>query len=82
MYFHVRIILHHLDISLPHENGFSKVKNSYIKKVRITVFVITMALMQVKHGCIGIGFIRQNMGLLVMEEKQQKGLNQTILHDG
>ena len=29
--FHVRIILHHLDISLSHEDGFSKVKNSYIK---------------------------------------------------
>ena len=29
MYFHVRIILHHLGISLPHEDGFSKVKNPY-----------------------------------------------------
>ena len=33
MDFHVRIILHHLGISLPHEDGFSKVKNSYIKSV-------------------------------------------------
>ena len=32
MYFHVRIILHHLGISLQHEDGFSKVKNSYIKR--------------------------------------------------
>ena len=31
-YFHLQII-HHLDISLPHENGFTKVKNSYIKRV-------------------------------------------------
>ena len=31
VYFHVRLILHDLGISLPHEDGFSKVKNSYIK---------------------------------------------------
>ena len=30
-YFHVRLILHELCISLPHEDGFSKVKNAYIK---------------------------------------------------
>ena len=30
-YFHVRIILHHLGISLPYEDGFSKTKNPYIK---------------------------------------------------
>ena len=29
VYFHVRLILHELCISLPHENGFSKVKNDY-----------------------------------------------------
>ena len=31
VYFHVRLILHELGISLPHEDGFSKVKNSYIQ---------------------------------------------------
>ena len=31
MYFHVQLILHDLGIPLPHENGFSKVKNAYIK---------------------------------------------------
>ena len=31
VYFHVRLILHDLGISLPHEDGFSKVKNAYIK---------------------------------------------------
>ena len=30
VYFHVRLILHDLGISLPHEDGFSKVKNSSI----------------------------------------------------
>ena len=31
VYFHVRLILHELGISLPHEDGFSKAKNVYIK---------------------------------------------------
>ena len=31
MYFHVRLILHELGISLPHEDLFSKVKNAYIQ---------------------------------------------------
>ena len=31
VYFHIRLILHELGISLPHEDGFRKVKNSYIK---------------------------------------------------
>ena len=31
VYFHVRLILHDLGIPLPHEDGFSKVKNAYIK---------------------------------------------------
>ena len=29
VYFHVRLILHELRISLPHEDGLSKVKNAY-----------------------------------------------------
>ena len=31
VYFHVRLILHDLGISLPYEDGFSKVENAYIK---------------------------------------------------
>ena len=31
VYFHVRLVLHGLGVSLPHEDGFSKVKNAYIK---------------------------------------------------
>ena len=30
VYFHIRLTLHDLGIPLPHEDGFSKVKNSYI----------------------------------------------------
>ena len=33
VYFHIRLILHELGISLPHEDVFSKVKKSYIKSV-------------------------------------------------
>ena len=29
VYFHIRLILHHLGISLQHKDGFSKVRNSY-----------------------------------------------------
>ena len=31
VYFHVRLTLHELGISLPHEDSFNKVKNSYIQ---------------------------------------------------
>ena len=37
VYFHVRIMLHHLGISLPHEDGFSKVKNSYMKSAHYSI---------------------------------------------
>ena len=37
VYFHIRIILHNLGISLPHENGFSKVKDSYIKSAYYSI---------------------------------------------
>ena len=38
VYFHARLILHDLGISLPHEDGFSKVKNSYIKSDYYSVY--------------------------------------------
>ena len=37
VYFHVRLILHELGISLPREDGFSKVKNAYIKSAYYSV---------------------------------------------
>ena len=37
VHFHVRMILHHLGNSLPNEDGFSKVKNSYIKKAYYSI---------------------------------------------
>ena len=35
-----------------------------------------------KHEWIGTGFISQNMTFLVMEEKLQRDLHQTTLHNG
>ena len=37
VYFHIRIILHHLGTHLPHEDGFSKVKNPYIKSAYYSI---------------------------------------------
>ena len=37
LYIHVRLILHHLGISLPHEEGFSKLKSSYIKSTYLNI---------------------------------------------
>ena len=37
VYFHVGLILHDLGISLPHEDGFRKVKNSYIKNAYYSI---------------------------------------------
>ena len=37
VYFHVRLILHELGISLPHEDGFSKIKNAYINNAYYSI---------------------------------------------
>ena len=37
VYFHVRLILHELGISLSHEDGFRKVKNAYIKSAYYSI---------------------------------------------
>ena len=37
VYFHVRLILHDLGISLAHEDGFSKIKNAYIKSAYYSI---------------------------------------------
>ena len=66
VYFHTRLILHELGISLPHEDCFSKVKIVTFK-VSTTVPAMTIALMQMKHGCMEIGFTQQIMLFLVMK---------------
>ena len=37
VYFNVRLILHELHISLPHEDGFTKVKNDYERSAYYSV---------------------------------------------
>ena len=37
VYFHERLILHDLGITLPHEYGFSKIKNAYIKSAYYSI---------------------------------------------
>ena len=36
-YFHVRLVLHDLGTPLPHEDGFSKVENAYIKSANYSI---------------------------------------------
>ena len=67
VYFHIRLILHNLGISSPHEDGFSARLNLLTLRLRITVFVMTMVLIRKKHGCMGIGFIRRTMVFLAMK---------------
>ena len=66
MYFCIRLILHDLGVSLPREDGFSKAKMLTLRAT-VTVFVMTMVLMQMKDGCMGTGFIRRTMAFLVMK---------------
>ena len=40
VYFHIRLILHELGISLLHEDDSSKVKNSYIDPSQIMLFLV------------------------------------------
>ena len=37
VYFHVRLILHAIGILLPHEDGFSKVKDTYINSAYYSI---------------------------------------------
>ena len=37
VYFHVRLILHELSIFFPHEDGFSNVKNAYIRSAYYSI---------------------------------------------
>ena len=65
VYFHVRLILHDLSILLPHEDGFSKVKNAYIKRAYYSI-CDDYSVNGDEHGCMGIGFVRLDMVFLVM----------------
>lgn len=68
MYFYVQTILHHLSISLPLEDSFSKVKSFYIKSVYYKIrddFGVNADETSIDK----IGFMPQNMVFLVMKER-------------
>ena len=81
MYFHVRIILHHLGISLPHEDGFCRVKKTYIKSDYYSIFgEYSVNANQIWMN--GDSFYTAKYSVLVKEERLQRGLHQTTLHYG
>ena len=77
LYFHVRIILHHLGISLPHEDGFRMVENSYIKSAYYSI----CDDYGVNADGTWINVLYNNYGVLGDGGKTQKDLHQTTLHD-
>ena len=56
-----------LGISWQHRNHLNLLVRSAYYSMIIIVFVMTVTLMQMKHGCIGIGLITQPMIFLVMK---------------
>ena len=66
VYFHVRLILRDLGISLPHKMVLARLKMLTLN-VHLTVSVMTMVLTRMKHRCMGIGFMRLVMLFLVMK---------------
>ena len=81
MYFHVRLILQDLGISLPHEDGFSKVKNSYMKSAYYSVcdgYSVNADETWMHEDC----FYTTDYAIFGHEVKAKKGLHKTILHNG
>ena len=66
VYFHIQLILHDLGIPLPYEDGFSKVKNTYIKSAYYTI-CNDYGVNPMKHGYMEIGFIWLAMVYLAMK---------------
>ena len=62
VYFHLRLILH-----LYHMKMVSARLKIRTIRARIIVFVMNMALIWRKHGCMGTGFIRRFMVFLVIK---------------
>ena len=67
VYFHVQIILHDLDIPLPHKNGSSKVKNSYIK----SAYQTKMVLARLKILTLKVHFTVFVMTMVLMQKKHR-----------
>ena len=65
VYFHVRLILHDLGVSLPHENSFSKVNSSYTETAYYSI-CDDYGVNPDETGVHGAGFIRQTVVILAL----------------
>ena len=81
VYFDVRLTLHELRISFNMKMAFSRLK-MITRGVHITVSVTSMVLIQMKHGYMENGFVRQIMVFLAMKQRLQKDLHLITLHNG
>ena len=81
MYFHVRLILHELGISLPQEDGFSKVKNAYIKSAYYSI-CDDYGVDANEIWMHGDWVYTTYYVIFGYEVKATEVLHQTILHDG
>ena len=81
MYFHVRLILHELGISLPHEDGFSKVKNSYIKSAYYSI-CDDCGVDPAETWMYGDWFYTADYAVFDHEVKGTQRSPQITLHDG
>ena len=57
VYFHIRLLLHELAFSYQMKTALARFKMLTLR-LYITVSVMTMVLMQMKHRCMEIGFIQ------------------------
>ena len=81
VYFHVQLILHDLGISLPHEDGLSRVKNACIKIAYYSIcddYVVDVD----ETWMHGDWFYMTGYVVLDHEIKGKKGPHQTVLHGG
>ena len=81
VYFHIRLILHELGISLPHEDGFSKVKNSYIKSAYYSI-CDDCGVDPAETWMYGDWFYTADYAVFDHEVKGTQRSPQITLHDG
>ena len=68
-------------MNLPHEDGFSKVKNTYIKSAYYSV-CDNYGVDADEKWMRGDSFYMTDYGMFGHEVRQQKDLHQITLHDG
>ena len=77
VYFHVRSILHNLGTPLPYEDGFSKVKNSYIQGVHYSI-CNDYGVNPNETWIYGDWFYTTSYAIFTTGQKLQKGLHQIM----